>query len=104
MKNIVIVCGSGVATSTVVTNKIKDWLKEKGLDSNVKITQSTMMSELNNIDNYDVVVSTTTIPDTVQDKVISGLPLLTGMGSDTVLEQIGEKIKADYFLRKEESE
>lgn len=104
MKNIVVVCGSGVATSTVVTNKIKDWLKEKGLDSNVKITQSTMMSELNNIDNYDVVVSTTTIPDTVQDKVISGLPLLTGMGSDTVLEQIGEKIKADYFLRKEESE
>lgn len=95
MKNIVVVCGSGVATSTVVTNKIKDWLKEKGLDSNVKITQSTMMSELNNIDNYDVVVSTTTIPDAVQDKVISGLPLLTGMGSDTVLEQIGEKIKAD---------
>ncbi|GFK23659.1 PTS sugar transporter subunit IIB [Tetragenococcus halophilus] len=95
MKNIVVVCGSGVATSTVVTNKIKDWLKEQGMDSNVKITQSTMMSELNNIDDYDAVVSTTTIPDTLTDKVISGLPLLTGIGGDEVLEQIGEKINTD---------
>lgn len=95
MKNIVFVCGSGVATSTVVTNKIKDWLKEQGMDSNVKITQSTMMSELNNIDDYDAVVSTTTIPDTLTDKVISGLPLLTGIGGDEVLEQIGEKINTD---------
>lgn len=95
MKNIVVVCGSGVATSTVVTNKIKDWLKKQGMDSNVKITQSTMMSELNNIDDYDAVVSTTTIPDTLTDKVISGLPLLTGIGGDEVLEQIGEKINTD---------
>ena len=93
MKKMIIMCGSGVATSTVVTNKVKNWLKEKGLDSEVSITQSTMASEINNIDNYDIALSTTSVPDSVKDKVIHGLPLLTGIGDEKVYEEIEKQLK-----------
>lgn len=46
----------------------------------------------NHVDDYDAFVSTTVVPDEVKDKVISGLPLLTGMGADAVFDQILAKL------------
>lgn len=48
--------------------------------------------QINNIDEYDAFVSTTVVPDDVKDKVISGLPLLTGMGADKVYDEILQKL------------
>ncbi len=48
--------------------------------------------QINNIDDYDAFVSTTVVPDDVKDKVISGLPLLTGMGADKVYDEILQKL------------
>lgn len=93
MKKMVVMCGSGVATSTLVTGKIKKWLKENGYDKEVTITQSTMAAEINKIDSYDIALSTTSIPASVKDKVIHGLPLLTGLGEDKVFAEIEEKLK-----------
>ena len=50
------------------------------------------MEQINNIDDYDAFVSTTVVPDDVKDKVISGLPLLTGMGADKVYDEILQKL------------
>jgi len=94
MKKMVVMCGSGVATSTVVTNKIKKWLKENGYENDVNIVQSTMAAEINNIDNYDVALSTTSIPDSVKGKVIHGLPLLTGVGDEKVYDEIEKQLSA----------
>ncbi|OYQ67957.1 MULTISPECIES: PTS sugar transporter subunit IIB [Aerococcus] len=82
MKKLLVMCGSGIATSTIVTNKLKDWLKSNGLDKEVTIVQSKVASEVNRIDDYDAVVTTTAVPDKIKDKVISGLPILTGMGTE----------------------
>lgn len=92
MKKLLIMCGTGVATSTVVTNKVKDWLKEKGLESEVKLYQSKIADEVNKLDEYDVVLSTTVVPDKVKDKVISGVPLLTGIGTEEMYDEIEKKI------------
>lgn len=43
MKRILIVCGTGIATSTVIADKVRKRLAERGLD--VKIDQ-TKVSEL----------------------------------------------------------
>lgn len=94
MKKLLIMCGTGIATSTVVTNKIKSWLEEKGLTQEVKIYQSKVADEVNRIDEYDIVVSTTVVPASIQDKVIMGLPLLTGVGQEAMYQQIEEKIRA----------
>jgi len=91
-KKLLIMCGTGVATSTVVTGKMKTWLKENGLEDKVALHQSKISDELNRIDDYDIIVSTTIVPDDIRDKVIDGVPLLTGMGLDEMYDRIEEKI------------
>lgn len=93
MKKLLIMCGTGVATSTVVTKKVKAWLKEKGLESDVKLYQSKIADEVNKLDEYDVVLSTTVVPDRVKDKVISGVPLLTGMGTDEMYDEVERQLR-----------
>ena len=39
MKNIILACGSGIATSTAVAAKIKDLLDSNGYDGEFKITR-----------------------------------------------------------------
>lgn len=91
-KKLLIMCGTGVATSTVVTGKMKTWLQENGLEDKVSLYQSKISDEINRIDDYDIIVSTTIVPDDIRDKVIDGVPLLTGMGIDEMYEKIADKI------------
>ncbi|MDR0297518.1 MAG: PTS sugar transporter subunit IIB [Streptococcaceae bacterium] len=93
MKKLMVMCGTGVATSTIVMSKVKDWLKEKGIENQVQLFQSKVADEMNKIDDYDVVVSTTVVSDGIKDKVIMGLPLLTGMGIEEMFAQIEKKLR-----------
>lgn len=93
MIKLMIVCGTGVATSTVVTGKIDAWLKENGYQSKVKLYQSKIADEINKLDEYDIVVSTTVVPEKYKEKVINGLPFLTGIGVEQVFNQIEEEIQ-----------
>ncbi|QDO90919.1 MULTISPECIES: PTS sugar transporter subunit IIB [Dolosigranulum] len=92
MKKLLIMCGTGVATSTVVTNKVKEWLKKENMDKEVKIIQSKVSDEVGRLDEYDVVLSTTTVPERVKDKVIDGVPLLTGINVDEMYKEIKDKL------------
>ncbi|EGJ26478.1 PTS system galactitol-specific transporter subunit IIB [Streptococcus pseudoporcinus] len=94
MKKLLVMCGSGIATSTVVMGKVKTWLEENGYDKDVKLYQSKIAEEVNHIDDYDIVISTTVVPESVQDKVIMGLPLLTGIGADALWEEVKKEIEA----------
>lgn len=93
MKKLLIMCGTGVATSTIVTNKVKEWLRSKGLTNEVKLYQSKVADEMKRIDDYDIIVSTTVVPDSIKEKVIMGLPLLTGFGTDEMYAEIEKKIR-----------
>lgn len=93
MKKLLIMCGTGIATSTVVKGKVEEWLKENNLSQEVKIYQSKVSDEINRIDEYDVVLSTTLVPDKIRDKVIDGVPLLTGIGIETMYEKVLAEIK-----------
>lgn len=93
MKKLLVMCGSGVATSTVVMGKVKDWLNKNGYADQVSLYQSKVAEEINRIDDYDIVISTTVVPDGVKDKVIMGLPLLTGVGVDSLWQEV--KIRLD---------
>lgn len=95
-KSLMVVCGTGIATSTVATGKIKEYLDNEGLTSEVHFLQSKIADEVSAISNdeYDIVVSTTMVPSSIKDKVINGVPLLTGIGADKVFAQIKEKIQA----------
>lgn len=95
IKTLMVVCGTGIATSTVVSGKIKEYLEAEGLLNSVKLLQSKISDEVSAIENgdYDIVVSTTLVPNDIKDKVISGLPLLTGVGKEKVLAEIKAQIE-----------
>ena len=89
MKKLLIVCGAGHATSTIAVAKVSAWLEKEGYS---EIYQSKIADELNKIDDYDAVISTTIVPDSIKDKVIQGLPLLNGMGVDQVYDQLKTRL------------
>ena len=95
MKTMLIMCGAGHATSTVVRSKVDRWLDSEGLKDQVTLRQSAVGREVENIARgaYDIVVSTTQVPDEIKDKVINGISLLTGIGEDKVFDQIRAAIK-----------
>lgn len=92
MKKLLIVCGAGHATSTIAVSKVSRWLEEQKLANQVKIYQSKIADELNKIDQYDAVVSTTIVPDSIEDKVLNGLPLLTGMMLDAFFVELKKRL------------
>lgn len=93
MKKILVICGTGIATSTVVANKLRDFLKEKGMESGVEISHASITDKFSSLDAYDVILTTTTVPDSIKDKVISAVPILTGAGEEEVYEEVVEKLK-----------
>ena len=86
-------CGTGVATSTVVVNKVKKWLEINNLSNKVKIYQGKIAEEINNFGNYDIIISTTLVPSNYKDKIINGIPLLTGVGVNEMYEMIKNEIE-----------
>ena len=93
MVKLLVMCGSGIATSTIVTNKVKDWIKENNYQSDVKVFQGKIAEELGRIDDYDIVISTTLVPDNIKERVISGINLITGMNTDVVYDRVRKEIE-----------
>ncbi|MFT9030484.1 PTS sugar transporter subunit IIB [Leuconostoc pseudomesenteroides] len=95
VKTLMVVCGTGIATSTVATGKIKDYLDSEGLGDQVKLLQSKISDEVSAIRNgdYDIVVSTTMVPSDIKSQVINGVPLITGIGKENVFSKIQEEIQ-----------
>lgn len=91
MKTLLIVCGAGHATSTIAVAKVQEWLNQNKY-TDVKIYQSKLADELNKIDDYDAVISTTIVADSIKDKVINGLSLLTGVGVDQLYADLKERL------------
>lgn len=94
MKKLLIMCGAGHATSTIVRSKVEGWLKSEGLADQVTIKQSAVGNEITNITSgaYDVILSTTQVPPSIQDRVISAIGLLTGMSADAVFDELKKQI------------
>lgn len=93
MKKLLVMCGTGIATSTVVTGKVRTWLEENNYDSDVKLYQGKVAEEISRIDDYDIVISTTNVGVEHKDKVINGVPLLTGRGTEEVFNELEEELK-----------
>ena len=91
-KRILIVCGTGIATSTVVAQKVREYCEAQGFE--VAIDQAKVMETLRGVDDYDLVISTTQLPSSVSTPSVNGLPFLTGMGVDQTLEEIRQRLQA----------
>lgn len=85
-KRILVICGTGVATSTVVVQKVRAFCESEGIPAT--ISQGAVADLLSGTRDADVIVATTQVPDTVRIPVIAGLPFLTGIGVDGAHQQL----------------
>lgn len=86
LKTILVVCGSGIATSTAVVCELKDKLADRGIKVNVK--QCDVFSVRNNLQDVAVIAYTCALKEDFGVPKVSAVALLTGIGSDAVVDKI----------------
>lgn len=89
-KHILIACGTGVATSTVVSMRVQEELAKNNINATV---EQCKVSELSSkIAGADLVVTTTSY-ESEEIPVIRALSFLTGIGMDEDIAKIIEIMK-----------
>lgn len=90
-KRILVACGTAIATSTVVAKAIEEGLAARGIPV---ITRQCKAAEVPALaKDFDLVVTTTPVPQDLGIPVIQTLAFLTGIGKDQVLDQIAEILR-----------
>ncbi|MBP2058498.1 PTS system galactitol-specific IIB component [Lactobacillus colini] len=88
-KKILVACGNGIATSTVVATKIKKYLAEEGIDA--ETTQTRLTEVTGKVASYDLLVTTGQFSGQTHGvPYVLGMSLLTGIGADETLKKIKE--------------
>ena len=85
-KTVVIACGAGLATSSMVRDKIEEVLSENNIRANI------IQTTLNELEGYDdkadIFITTMKINSDYTTHVVHGSAFLTGINEETVIEQI----------------
>ncbi|HSF83894.1 MAG TPA: PTS sugar transporter subunit IIB [Anaerolineales bacterium] len=84
-KRILIVCGTAIATSTVVAYKVEEFLKKNGISAEIRraMTSEAMTASKD----VDLIIATTQVPG-VKVPVISGIPYISGVGIANMEQEI----------------
>jgi len=86
-KKILVVCGAGIATSTIVVNKVRNELSSLGI-RNVYIKQVSIAQLAATVNGYDLLIQITGAPSDYNIPIVSGVPFLTGKGREEALQAI----------------
>lgn len=82
MKTIVVACGTGIATSTVLNDAIENLLRENRIKANIIQCK---ISELDAyIDNADLIVTSMKFKKDLGKPTVLGIGYLTGIGVDEI--------------------
>lgn len=91
MKTIIIACGSGIATSTMIASKLEELLSENNISSEL------IQCSINEIDVYvndaDLIVSSMDIQREYPIPKVSGTSFLTSIGEKETAAKILEILK-----------
>jgi len=91
MKQVLVACGAGIATSTVVNNAIEEMAKEHNLDVDLKQIK---IAEVNSyVDTADLLVTTAMTKKEFPFPVINARNFLTGLGVEDTKKEILEELK-----------
>ena len=91
-KHVLIACGNGVATSTVVADKVKKICAKEGVD--IQVTQCKMLEIHDKGNDYDLVVTSGKFKDPdVKTPCIMAINLLTGINEKATLQKIADALK-----------
>lgn len=93
-KKALVACGCGVASSTIVSKKIENYCKQRGIIVESRICKAAEIPSLAEMMKPDIIVSITAVPE-IGEKIpiFDGKPFLTGLGLEKRLEEIYEVLK-----------
>lgn len=92
MKRILVACGNGIATSTVVATKIREKCEEAGIS--VTVTQCKLLEVEAKADDYDLLVTTGKFTGgNVKCPTVGAISLLTGINEEATLNEILSYLK-----------
>ncbi len=85
---VLVACGAGIATSTVVMKKLEDLFKENNI--NVQLIQIKIAEAASRQKDADMLVSTSLLPTEYKIPAIIAMGYLTGVGKDKLDARIVE--------------
>lgn len=88
---ILVACGAGIATSTVVTDRVERLIKEHQIDAEVKQIKIAEAASLQS--QADLIVSTTILPTTYKIPAIIATAYISGINEEALDEEILSYLK-----------
>ncbi len=85
-KKILVACGAGIATSTVVCGKVEQLVKDNNIDA--EIIQCKIAEVSSRQDEADLIVSTTILPTTYKIPAIIATSYITGINTKALDKKI----------------
>lgn len=85
-KRILVACGAGIATSTVVCDKVERLVKENNIDATVMQCKIAEVGSLE--DQADLIISTTILPREFKIPAIKATAYISGIGTEKLDEKI----------------
>jgi galactitol PTS system EIIB component len=86
-KNVLAVCGAGIATSSVMMLKVKELAESRKLDVAITKCQVGEYESKVKSQHFDLIISTTRVSD-LGSPVLDGKPFLTGAGIENLERKI----------------
>ena len=88
MKTVLVVCGSGIATSTAVVVDLRNKLEERGIE--IKTKQCDVFSIRNHLDGVSAIAYTCALKEDYGVPAVNAVALLTGIGADQVIDKLAD--------------
>ena len=93
-KKVLVCCGTGIATSVQVANKLEKMLKERGINASMKECRALEVPAQTASFHPDANVSTTMEKSPEEGiKVLKGVAFLTGVSADKLADEIATYLK-----------
>lgn len=83
---VLVACGAGIATSTVVMKKIEDLFKKNNIDA--QFIQIKIAEAASKQDQADMLITTTMLPMEYKIPAVKAMAFLTGIGQEKVEAEI----------------
>lgn len=87
---VLVACGAGIATSTVVMKKIEDLFTRHQIDA--QITQIKIAEAASKQDANDLLITTTMLPTEYKIPAVKAMSFLTGLNQDKTEAEILEAV------------
>lgn len=92
MKKILLICGSGIITSTIVKKKLEEVLHKKGLEGKYSLSQARAEEVAEISKDFDLCVSTTVLGAHVDCPIVLATNFLMGGNTEEIVQKICDLI------------